>query len=170
MPKIQLHDDTAYDIKDYAAPDSFVILLGGVTAEDVLKTMTEGNLSEIRFVTDKGAVTGVYHNKLLCGYVDHGDTLAISINDADLCRYGLTLDEDNRIISYEPQRYAPEGSVIVDTLPAGNVYDYLYVDGEYIHDPLPEAEHQPTQEERIAALEAQLASYEAAYTEGVNEA
>ena len=30
--------------------------------------------------------------------------------------------------------------------------------------------NKPTQEERIAALEAQLASYEAAYMEGVNEA
>lgn len=33
-----------------------------------------------------------------------------------------------------------------------------------------EQEMQPTQEERIAALEAQLAAYEAAYAEGVNEA
>lgn len=30
--------------------------------------------------------------------------------------------------------------------------------------------NKPTQEERITALEAQLAAYEAAYTEGVNEA
>ena len=33
-----------------------------------------------------------------------------------------------------------------------------------------EPEPQPTQEQRIASLEAQLASYEAAYAEGVNEA
>lgn len=33
-----------------------------------------------------------------------------------------------------------------------------------------EPEPKPTQEERITALEAQLASYEAAYTQGVNEA
>lgn len=30
--------------------------------------------------------------------------------------------------------------------------------------------HQPSDKERIAALEAQLAAYEAAYTQGVNEA
>lgn len=33
-----------------------------------------------------------------------------------------------------------------------------------------EEKNKPTQEERIAALEVQLAAYEAAYTEGVNEA
>lgn len=33
-----------------------------------------------------------------------------------------------------------------------------------------EFDDKPTQEERIKALEAQLASYEAAYAEGVNEA
>lgn len=32
-----------------------------------------------------------------------------------------------------------------------------------------ETEQKPTAEQRIAALEAQLAAYEAAYTEGVNE-
>ena len=36
-------------------------------------------------------------------------------------------------------------------------------------EPTPE-EHTISDEERISALEAQLASYEAAYTEGVNEA
>ena len=36
--------------------------------------------------------------------------------------------------------------------------------------PLPPHTGEPTQEERITALEAQLAAYEAAYAEGVNEA
>lgn len=39
------------------------------------------------------------------------------------------------------------------------------MDADYV-----EPETQPTQEERIAALESQLAAYEAAYAEGVNEA
>ena len=39
------------------------------------------------------------------------------------------------------------------------------MDADYV-----EPEAQPTAEERIAALEAQLAAYEAAYAEGVNEA
>lgn len=37
-------------------------------------------------------------------------------------------------------------------------------------DRIEEEKNKPTQEERIAALEAQLAAYEAAYAEGVNEA
>lgn len=37
-------------------------------------------------------------------------------------------------------------------------------------DRIEEEKNKPTQEERITALEAQLAAYEAAYAEGVNEA
>lgn len=37
-------------------------------------------------------------------------------------------------------------------------------------DRMEEERNKPTQEERISALEAQLAAYEAAYAEGVNEA
>lgn len=52
-----------------------------------------------------------------------------------------------------------EGMPIVGSLPEGNLTDYIFVDGEYIYDPLPEpepSEPTPTQEERIAALEAQI--------------
>lgn len=86
----------------------------------------------------------------------------------------LNLDEDKRILSaWDKLPGADYGDrPIVDALPDGNLYGYRYVDGEYIYDPLPtdETENQPTNEERIAALEAQLAAYEAAYAEGVNEA
>lgn len=47
--------------------------------------------------------------------------------------------------------------------------DWRLEDGALLYDPEP-AQDLPTQEERIAALEARLASYEAAYAEGVNEA
>lgn len=147
MSKLKLSNGAIYPIADYATPDSFVILLGFMTAFEVLKSLTEENLSEIQFLTDSGAVTGTYHNKLLCGYTDSGDTLAVSINDADMCRYGLVLDDDNRIVDAPVQRYAPEGAIIVDTLPEGNITDYLYVNGEYIYDPIPvvEVEPQPSQ-------------------------
>ena len=89
--------------------------------------------------------------------------------------YALNLSDSKRILSacvvLPNGNY--EGMPTVDTLPEGNLYEYLYVDGEYIHDPLPAPEQpevKPTQEERITALEAQLAAYEAAYAEGVNEA
>lgn len=50
------------------------------------------------------------------------------------------------------------------------MHNWRVVDGEFVYTPLPEPEPQPTSEERIKALEDQLAAYEAAYQEGVNEA
>lgn len=159
MAFIKLYDSTVYRIADYATQNSFAIHLDSITATEVLKNLTEENLSEIQFITDGGAVTGTYRNKSLCGYVDHGDTLAVSVNDADLCRYGLVLDDESRIISAVQQRYAPNNAIIVDNMPDGNYSDYLYVDEEFIYDPLPEPEQPeqtPTPEERITALEQQL--------------
>ena len=154
MQQIRLANSTTYRIHDYATPSSFVIILDSVTADEVLETLTEENLSEIQFMTDSGAVTGVYRNQLLCGYVDHGDSLEIHINDGELVRHGLILDENNRILSAMAQRYAPEDAIIVDKLPDGEYTDYLYIDGEYIYDPLPihdEPDPQPTQLDRIEA-------------------
>lgn len=172
MSNIRLYDGTIYAVTDYAEPNNFTILLNGMDAEAVIATITEENLSEIQFITDKGEVTGVYRSQKLCGYMLEEDRLEVFIKDADLCRYGLTLDEDGRIVSATEQRYAPADAVIVDKLPEGNMTDYLYIDGEYVYNPLPkpdEPDLQPTQEERITALEAQLAAYEAAYAQGVNE-
>lgn len=163
MSKLKLNNGVVYHIADYAAQNEFIILLDSLTAEEVLDTLTEENLSKIQFMTDSGAVTGVYRSKLLCGYEDHGETLEVRINDADLVRHGLTLDEDGRIVSAVPQRYAQDGAVIVDKLPDGNYSDYLYVDGEYVYDPIPAPEQpevKPTQEERITALEEALTAIE----------
>lgn len=73
----------------------------------------------------------------------------------------LNLDDDNRILS--SCKVLPNGKYgsmpIVDILPEGNLPDYLFVDGGYVYDPLPateQPEQQPTQEERIAALEEEL--------------
>jgi hypothetical protein len=140
VSKIKLSNDTIYRVSDYAAPNSFVIIPDQLTVGEVLETLTEENLSEIQFLTDSGAVTGTYYNKLLCGYTDNGDTLAVSINDADLCRYGLVLDENNRIVDAPVQRYAPDGAIIVKELPDGDFHDYLYVNEEYVYDPLPRPE------------------------------
>ena len=160
MQQIRLANGTTYRIHDYATPKSFVIILDSETADEALETLTEVNLSEIQFMTDSGAVTGVYLNQLLCGYADHGDSLEIHINDADLVRHGLILDENNRIISAVTQRYASADAIIVDNLPDGNMHDYLFIAGEYVYDPLPVPEPsdpQPTQEERIRQLEEQNA-------------
>lgn len=61
--------------------------------------------------------------------------------------YVLNLAVDNRILSswvvIEGQSY--EGMLIVDTLPEGNITDYKYINNEYVYDPLPEPEPQPTE-------------------------
>ena len=172
MSKIKLSNGVTYPIADYAAPNSFVIILGSLSASEVLESLTEENLSEIQFLTDSGAVTGTYRNKLLCGHTDNGDTLAVNINDADLCRYGLVLDEENRIIDAPVQRYAPESAIIVDKLPDGDFRDYLYIDGAYVHDPLPKPEApdpapSASLEERVTNVESDVAALTTAIEKGL---
>lgn len=72
-------------------------------------------------------------------------------------KYALNLLEDNRVLSawvvLPNGKY--DGMPIVDTLPDGDVTDYLYVDGEYVYDPLPKpdpVETEPTTDEVLNAL------------------
>ena len=55
-------------------------------------------------------------------------------------KYALNLAEDGRILSATYEQFAVEGMPIVEALPEGDISDYRYVDGEYIHDPLPKTE------------------------------
>lgn len=51
--------------------------------------------------------------------------------------YALNIDkETNRILSATFSRYATDGMPIVDTLPDGDITDYLYDNGEYIYEPM----------------------------------
>ena len=71
--------------------------------------------------------------------------------------YVLNLDKDtNRVLSVGKMPHPPAGAVLVDTLPDDDITDYLYVDGAYVYNPLPEPEQPeptPTNSERITALE-----------------
>jgi hypothetical protein len=51
--------------------------------------------------------------------------------------YGLTLAKDNRIeaVGIYHQGF-PSDVVVVDTLPDGDHMDYLYVNGQYVYDPI----------------------------------
>lgn len=80
-------------------------------------------------------------------------------------KYALNLAEDGRILSATFAKYAPSYAVQVDTLPEGNIADYLYNGGEYVYDPLPEPEPEPTPHEPDVWDE--LAE---AYKEGVQSA
>ena len=55
-------------------------------------------------------------------------------------KYALNLADDGRILSATFEKYAPSDSVIVDELPEWNVADYLYVNGEFVYDPIPKFE------------------------------
>lgn len=74
--------------------------------------------------------------------------------------YALNLAEDGRVLSVTYAQFAQADAVIVDYLPEGDISEYRYANGEFVHDPLPEPEQPepdptPSQEERIAELEAE---------------
>ena len=54
--------------------------------------------------------------------------------------FALNLNEEGRILSATFAQYAPPGAALVDSLPEGDITDWLYQGGEYIYEPLPEPE------------------------------
>lgn len=86
--------------------------------------------------------------------------------------YALNLDETNRILSITFEQYASLDNPIVETIPTDHVSDtatpqeldvhnYLYINGEYIYDPIPEPEeivieNTNTLEERVEQNEANI--------------
>ena len=91
-------------------------------------------------------------------------------------KYALNLAEDNRILSacvvLPNGNY--DGMPFVDELPEGDISDYLYIDGQYVYDPLPEPvppEPMPSGDSVWDDLDAAYqAGYHEGYTEGVNSA
>lgn len=71
-------------------------------------------------------------------------------------KYALNLAKDGRILSTTYEKYATIGATIVESFPEGDLYEYRYVDGEYIHDPIPveTAVEEPSQ---LDIIEAQVA-------------
>ena len=66
-------------------------------------------------------------------------------------KYALNLSSSNRILSATFDVFTVENHVIVDTLPDGNISDYLYVNGEYVYDPIP-VEESVSSEEILSVL------------------
>lgn len=162
MGKLKLIDGTEILIEDYAEPKRFsVILSEDLDVQSVLALMTDYNLSVLQFETDTGDVTGIYYNQHMISSMETDGILIIVTNDIDLCRYGLVLAEDGRIIAAPPERIAPEGSVIVYELPVGKITDYRYSGGEFVYDPQPE---EPKPEEGSSVWD----ELDEAYQEGVD--
>ncbi|MBO5953345.1 MAG: hypothetical protein J6Q53_04395 [Oscillospiraceae bacterium] len=80
-------------------------------------------------------------------------------------KYALNLGEDGRVLSITYEEFAPENAVLVDSFPKDDVSDYRYVDGDFIHDPLPVPEEKPSQ---MDILEAQV-TYTAMMTDTLLE-
>lgn len=79
--------------------------------------------------------------------------------------YSLNLDKEKRILSACVCLDGKTYENVVDVLPEGDVTDYKYIDGEYIHNPLPETNVIPTQ---LDVLEAQV-TYTAMMTDTLLE-
>lgn len=71
--------------------------------------------------------------------------------------YVLNLDNDKRILSiWEKIKGMDYGDMpTVNALPNGDVTDYLYIDGEYIYNPLPQPEKPEEQPSQLDMVEAQ---------------
>lgn len=80
-------------------------------------------------------------------------------------KYALSVSKDNRILSawevLKNRKY--DGMPIVSILPEGDITDYLYVDEQYIYDPLPKPEPAPQ-----PAEESVWDQLDAAYQRGVD--
>lgn len=83
-------------------------------------------------------------------------------------RYALKIHEDNRIgyacVVLPNGKY--DGMPIVADLPDGDITDYLYIDGEYVYNPLPNPE-EPDPEEPAEETTV-WDELDAAYQEGVD--
>lgn len=51
-------------------------------------------------------------------------------------KYALNLAADGRILSATYPEYAPKDAVTVDAIPAGDIYEYRYSEGKYVHEPI----------------------------------
>ena len=69
--------------------------------------------------------------------------------------YALNLGAGGRVLSVTWPKYAPSDAPKVETLPEGNTCDYLYRDGEFVYDPLPE---EPEPEDPMDALQKKVIS------------
>lgn len=86
--------------------------------------------------------------------------------------YALNVLKDNRIHSalvVLPNGHY-DGMPIVNALPEGDISEYRYIDGQYIHDPKPVApapEPAPSLESRVSSVESDVASLTAAIEKGL---
>lgn len=81
-------------------------------------------------------------------------------------KYSLNLGENGRILSVCPCLEGQTYDNVVDSFPDGDVTEYRYVDGEFIHDPEPKPE--PPKPEPDPTGSVTYDELAAAIQEGVN--
>lgn len=80
-------------------------------------------------------------------------------------KYALNLGENNRVLSACICLPGQAYETTVDALPEGDVYEYRYENGEFIHDPLPKPDPgtdpvgSVTYDELAAAIQEGVNSY-----------
>lgn len=82
-------------------------------------------------------------------------------------KYALNLAEDGRILSATYEQYANDNMILVDSLPDGDISDYIYQNNEFVYTPLckSEIDYQPSQ---LDIIEAQV-TYTAMMTDTLLE-
>ncbi|MEG0126526.1 MAG: hypothetical protein RR816_10660 [Clostridia bacterium] len=75
-------------------------------------------------------------------------------------KYAIVLDSTGRILCAAEASFAPADAVAVVTLPAGDVHEYRYVNGGYVHDPLPPPKVEPAPPSPIDDLTAVTVDHE----------
>ena len=83
-------------------------------------------------------------------------------------KFALNVAEDGRVLSVTYPEYAPEDALLVDEIPDGDVSDYIYKDGKFVHEPLPKNEQQEEQPTHWDRIEAQV-TYTAMMTDTLLE-
>ena len=64
----------------------------------------------------------------------------------------LNLGQDRRVLSAAFQEAIPDGTVVTAELPEGDIAQYRYVEGAFVHDPLPVQNEQiPSHLDRMEA-------------------
>lgn len=67
-------------------------------------------------------------------------------------KYALNLADDGRVLSATFSKHAPADAVKVSDIPNGNISEYRYVDGKFVHDPIAAVEvEKPSQLDRVEA-------------------
>lgn len=63
--------------------------------------------------------------------------------------YAINLDEEGRILRATFEEFKDDQSILVETIPDGDITEYKYTNGSFVRDPLPAeaAAEEPTAEE-----------------------